>query len=103
MNAERALRIGFGFDIHRLVRANKVITERPNRKLYIGGVAIPPGLPGGGQADWVLEGHSDADVLLHAVTPTSNIGMLQARSCFVRCGKRPFERGGRWEIVMRLS
>ena len=43
-------RIGQGYDVHRLV---------PDRKLILGGVTIP----------WELGllGHSDADVLLHAV------------------------------------
>ena len=45
------LRIGSGFDVHRLV---------PGRALVLGGVTIPS--PVG------LLGHSDADVLLHAVT-----------------------------------
>jgi 2-C-methyl-D-erythritol 2,4-cyclodiphosphate synthase len=44
------MRIGFGYDVHRLV---------PNRKLILGGVEIPFELG--------LEGHSNADVLLHAV------------------------------------
>jgi len=44
------MRVGQGFDVHALV---------PGRKLVIGGVAIP--------FDRGLEGHSDADVLLHAV------------------------------------
>jgi len=44
------LRIGHGFDVHRFA---------PDRKLIIGGVTIPH--------DKGLEGHSDADVLLHAV------------------------------------
>ena len=44
------LRIGIGFDIHRL---------RKRRKLVLGGISIPYGLG--------LEGHSDADVLLHAL------------------------------------
>ncbi len=44
------MRIGFGYDIHRLV---------PERKLFLGGVEIP--------FEKGLEGHSDADVLLHAV------------------------------------
>ena len=43
-------RIGFGYDVHRMTEG---------RKLIIGGVEIP--YPTG------LEGHSDADVLLHAV------------------------------------
>lgn len=45
------MRIGFGYDIHRL-------TE--NRRLILGGVEIP--------FDKGLLGHSDADVLLHAIT-----------------------------------
>ena len=45
------MRIGQGFDVHALVTG---------RKLIIGGVEIP--------YDKGLEGHSDADVLLHAVT-----------------------------------
>jgi 2-C-methyl-D-erythritol 2,4-cyclodiphosphate synthase len=44
-------RIGTGFDVHALV---------PGRKLIIGGVEIPFALG--------LLGHSDADVLLHAIT-----------------------------------
>ena len=44
------MRIGQGYDVHALVAG---------RKLIIGGVAIP--------FDKGLEGHSDADVLLHAV------------------------------------
>jgi 2-C-methyl-D-erythritol 2,4-cyclodiphosphate synthase len=45
------MRIGQGFDVHALV---------PGRKLIVGGVEIP--------FDRGLEGHSDADVLLHAIT-----------------------------------
>jgi 2-C-methyl-D-erythritol 2,4-cyclodiphosphate synthase len=45
------LRIGQGFDVHALV---------PGRRLVIGGVDIP--------FERGLLGHSDADVLLHAVT-----------------------------------
>ncbi len=44
------LRIGHGYDVHKLV---------PERKLIIGGVEIPHQLG--------LLGHSDADVLLHAI------------------------------------
>ncbi len=43
-------RIGHGYDVHRLV---------PDRKLILGGVEIP--------FERGLLGHSDADVLLHAV------------------------------------
>ncbi len=45
------MRAGIGFDSHRLA---------PGRRLVIGGVEIPSELG--------LEGHSDADVLAHAVT-----------------------------------
>lgn len=45
------MRIGHGFDIHRVVAG---------RALVLGGVSIP--------WDRGLEGHSDADALLHAVT-----------------------------------
>jgi 2-C-methyl-D-erythritol 2,4-cyclodiphosphate synthase len=44
------LKIGLGYDAHRLVKG---------RKLFLGGVEIP--------YDKGLEGHSDADVLLHAI------------------------------------
>ena len=44
------MRIGTGFDVHRLV---------PGRKLVVGGVEIAH--------DKGLLGHSDADVLLHAI------------------------------------
>ncbi|HEX5612025.1 MAG TPA: 2-C-methyl-D-erythritol 2,4-cyclodiphosphate synthase [Burkholderiales bacterium] len=44
------MRIGQGFDVHALV---------PGRRLVIGGVTIPHHVG--------LEGHSDADVLLHAI------------------------------------
>ena len=43
-------RIGHGYDVHRLV---------PGRELWLGGVLIP--------FDRGLDGHSDADVLIHAI------------------------------------
>ena len=45
------MKIGFGYDIHKLV---------PNRKLILGGVEIPKSPKG-------LLGHTDADVLIHAI------------------------------------
>jgi 2-C-methyl-D-erythritol 2,4-cyclodiphosphate synthase len=45
-----SFRIGFGYDIHRFA---------PDRKLVLGGIEIP--------FSKGLEGHSDADVLLHAI------------------------------------
>lgn len=44
------MRIGHGYDVHRL---------KPGRSLVLGGVTIP--------WDLGLDGHSDADVLTHAV------------------------------------
>lgn len=44
------MRIGHGYDVHKLVK---------NRKLVLGGVEI--------EYEYGLLGHSDADVLLHAV------------------------------------
>ena len=45
------MRIGYGYDVHRLV---------DGRPLILGGVHIPH--------ETGLDGHSDADVLLHAIT-----------------------------------
>ena len=57
---------GIGFDIHRLIKG---------RKLYLGGIKIP--------FAFGLEGHSDADVILHALSDSllgacklGNIGKL---------------------------
>jgi 2-C-methyl-D-erythritol 2,4-cyclodiphosphate synthase len=47
----KSIRIGYGYDVHKF---------GPNRDLIIGGVKIPFELG--------LVGHSDADVLLHAIT-----------------------------------
>ena len=44
------MRVGLGYDVHRLV---------PDRALILGGVEIP--------YEKGLLGHSDADVLLHAI------------------------------------
>lgn len=44
------MRIGIGYDVHKLVE---------NRKLFIGGIEIP--------YEKGLLGHSDADVLIHAI------------------------------------
>ena len=50
MRTGEIMRIGQGYDVHRLTEG---------RKLIIGGVAIP--------YEKGLDGHSDADVLLHAI------------------------------------
>lgn len=47
---KRPIRIGFGYDVHRLVQG---------RPLILGGIQIP--------YLYGLQGHSDADVLLHAI------------------------------------
>lgn len=55
------IKIGFGVDVHQLVN---------DRKLFIGGVEIP--------ADFGALGHSDADVLLHAICDAM-LGALNLR------------------------
>jgi 2-C-methyl-D-erythritol 2,4-cyclodiphosphate synthase len=44
------LRVGMGYDVHRTA---------PGRPLVLGGVRF--------ESDWGLDGHSDADVLAHAI------------------------------------
>ena len=54
-------RIGFGYDVHRIVEG---------RDLWLGGIKIPFNLPSLGEGQGVgygLLGHSDADVLIHAI------------------------------------
>lgn len=48
-----AIRVGFGYDIH-------AFSSDPDRPLWLGGIEFPNDKPG-------LEGHSDADALVHAV------------------------------------
>ena len=63
------MRIGNGYDVHRLVE---------NRKLILGGVEIP--------YEKGLLGHSDADVLLHAVMDAllEEVGkLLQEKAYFI--------------------
>lgn len=45
------MRIGIGYDVHPIVRG---------RKLFLGGIEIP--------CEFGLEGHSDGDVVLHAIS-----------------------------------
>jgi len=47
-----ATRVGLGFDVH-------AFSDDPDRRLVLGGVAVP--------AERGLAGHSDADVVAHAV------------------------------------
>ena len=44
------MRIGFGYDVHQIT---------PNRPMWLGGICIP--------CEFGLLGHSDADVLIHAL------------------------------------
>ena len=44
------IRVGFGYDVHRLV---------PGRELWLGGIKL--------EHELGLSGHSDADVLIHAI------------------------------------
>ena len=50
MKGNKDMRIGMGYDVHKLVK---------DRKLILGGVNIP--------YEKGLLGHSDADVLIHAI------------------------------------
>jgi 2-C-methyl-D-erythritol 2,4-cyclodiphosphate synthase len=49
--SETEFRTGLGWDVHRIA---------PGRPLLLGGVSIP--------SEFGLDGHSDADILLHALT-----------------------------------
>ncbi len=51
MKTDSDIRIGYGFDVHRLVEGEELV---------LGGVTIPHSSG--------LSGHSDADVLVHAIT-----------------------------------
>ena len=68
MNTPINFRVGEGWDVHALV---------PGRPLVIGGVTIPH--PVG------LLGHSDADVLLHAITAPAT-PLIRAVPCTISCG-----------------
>ncbi len=48
---------GIGYDVHKLVKIN---SKTKDKKLILGGLKIDNG--------YFLEGHSDADVLLHSIT-----------------------------------
>ena len=55
------IRVGMGYDVHRLAEG---------RELWLGGIKIPLILPSRGEGPGVgfgLLGHSDADVLIHAI------------------------------------
>ena len=58
------IRVGFGYDVHKLVA---------DRDLWLGGIKIDYELG--------LLGHSDADVLIHAICDA----LLGADTCHLRC------------------
>ena len=64
------MRIGMGYDVHRLVK---------NRELIMGGVRIP--------YEKGLLGHSDADVLLHAVMDALSTDALLGAAALGDIGK----------------
>lgn len=91
------IRIGQGYDVHPLV---------PGRALIIGGVTIPHSMG--------LHGHSDADVLLHAITdallgaaglgdighmfPDSEVRWQGADSRMLLCGALAAVRAAGWRV-----
>ena len=82
-------RIGQGFDVHALV---------PGRALIVGGVRIP--------FEHGLLGHSDADVLLHAVTDAllgaaglGDIGRLFPDTDPAHAGADARVRAAGWQVV----
>ena len=75
------MRIGTGYDVHRLVC---------NRPLIIGGVVIP--------YEFGLDGHSDADVLLHAMMDA----MLGA-AALGDIGKHFPDTDDRWKGISSLQ
>jgi len=77
-------RVGHGYDVHALV---------PGRKLLLGGVEIPHALG--------LHGHSDADVLLHAITDAllGAAGLGDIGGMFPDCEER--WRGADSRVLLR--
>ena len=58
------IRVGFGFDVHRLV---------PGRALWLGGIRL--------EHETGLLGHSDADVLIHAICGAPSSKTSTAKYC----------------------
>ncbi|HWR45319.1 2-C-methyl-D-erythritol 4-phosphate cytidylyltransferase [Sporomusa sp.] len=75
------IRSGIGYDVHRLV---------PERKLILGGVDIPYTLG--------LDGHSDADVLLHAIKDA-----LLGAAALGDIGRHFPDTDGRYEGISSLA
>jgi len=81
-----SFRIGFGTDVHRLVEG---------RSLIIGGVEIA--------SDLGAEGHSDADVLMHAVTDAvlGTLALGDIGTCFPNGDER--WRGAESSVFLRYA
>ena len=81
------MRIGHGYDVHRLT---------PGRRLVLGGVEIP--------YERGLLGHSDADVLLHAVMDAV-LGALAAGDIGKLFPDRDpaYEGADSWELTRRVA
>lgn len=75
------MRIGFGYDVHRLVEG---------RDLILGGVKI--------DYEFGLEGHSDADVLLHAL-----MDAILGAAAFGDIGKHFPDTDGKYRGISSLS
>jgi len=75
------MRIGMGYDVHRLVK---------DRSLILGGVTIPH--------DTGLLGHSDADVLLHAI-----IDSLLGAAALGDIGKHFPDNDNRYKGISSIS
>ena len=71
-------RTGLGWDVHRIV---------PGRPLLLGGVTIP--------SEFGLDGHSDADILLHALNVGARGGHRARRCHRARGGGTLYRRGPR--------
>jgi len=67
-------RIGFGYDVHQLVKG---------RRLILGGVHVPH--PRG------LAGHSDADVLIHAIIDAIIGGIIRGEATYLPDGNFQIE------------
>ncbi len=74
-------RVGTGYDLHRLVEG---------RPLVVGGVTIP--------ADWGALGHSDADVVCHAVTDA-----ILGAACLGDIGHHFPDSDARWKDASSLD
>ena len=81
------MRIGHGYDVHRMT---------PGRRLILGGVEIP--------FERGLLGHSDADVLLHAVMDAV-LGALAAGDIGKLFPDRDpaYEGADSWELTCRVA